>query len=444
MIHPLTIKDLLIISGIIFALFVGAGNIIFPPMVGIQAGEYIWYAALGFLTTSVGLPLITLVALARVGGRIDDFSAPIGKLAGCMLAMICYLIVGPLFAIPRTSTVSFDIGLAPLIGDGQLPLFIYSLIYFGVVIFLSLNPGALLETLGNILAPLKIVVLSVLGLTAVCWPVGDALISTPNLATSSLSQLCTYKSEAFSHGLVSGYLTMDTLGVLVFSVVIINAVRARIIGEVALLTRYTIISGMIASIGLIIIYLALIKIGANSYHMIEQNANGAIILHEYIQHIYGRIGILFLSFFMGISCIVTAVGLTCACADFFARYFLLSYRHCVYIVSISSLVFSNFGLNYLITIFTPILIAIYPPCIVLVFLSFTLRWWNNSKRIVLPVMLVSLMFGILDAAKKMNVQICLPKYLLCQLPLTEQGLEWVLPVLLVLVFVGVYDRLSTH
>ncbi|MDE9537443.1 branched-chain amino acid transport system II carrier protein, partial [Xenorhabdus bovienii] len=85
-----------------FALFVGAGNIIFPPMVGSQAGEHVWIAALGFLLTAVGLPVITVIALARVGGGIEALSSPIGKTAGLILATVCYMAVGPLFATPRT------------------------------------------------------------------------------------------------------------------------------------------------------------------------------------------------------------------------------------------------------------------------------------------------------------------------------------------------------
>ena len=135
--HRLTSKDILALGFMTFALFVGAGNIIFPPMVGLQSGEHVWTAALGFLITAVGLPVITVIALARVGGGIDALSSPIGRGAGLLLATVCYLAVGPLFATPRTATVSFEVGIAPLTGDGAMPLFIYSLVYFALVIGIS-------------------------------------------------------------------------------------------------------------------------------------------------------------------------------------------------------------------------------------------------------------------------------------------------------------------
>lgn len=125
MTHQLRSRDIIALGFMTFALFVGAGNIIFPPMVGLQAGEHVWTAAFGFLITAVGLPVLTVVALAKVGGGVDSLSTPIGKVAGVLLATVCYG-GGAAFATPRTATVSFEVGIAPLTGDSALPLFIYS------------------------------------------------------------------------------------------------------------------------------------------------------------------------------------------------------------------------------------------------------------------------------------------------------------------------------
>ena len=273
MTHRLTSKDIIALGFMTFALFVGAGNIIFPPMVGLQSGEHVWIAALGFPVTAVGLPVITVIALARVGGGIDALSTPIGKAAGVLLATVCYLAVGPLFATPRTATVSFEIGIAPLTGDGALPLLVYSPVYFALVIGVSLYPGKLLDTVGHILAPLKIFALVVLGIAALLWPAGSPITATD-----------AYQNAAFSSGFVNGYLTMDTLGALVFGIVIVNAARSRGVEEASLLTRYTILAGLIAGVGLTLVYLSLFKLGAGSGSLADQNANGAAILHAYVQH----------------------------------------------------------------------------------------------------------------------------------------------------------------
>jgi len=428
--HRLTSKDILALGFMTFALFVGAGNIIFPPMVGLQAGHHVWWAAAGFMITAVGLPVMTVVALARVGGGIDALSTPIGRKAGLLLATVCYLAVGPLFATPRTATVSFEVGIAPLTGDGALPLLVYSLIYFVLVIGVSLYPGRLLDTVGHILAPLKIVALGILGIAAVLWPAGQPLTPTP-----------AYEAVPFSNGFVNGYLTMDTLGALVFGIVIVNAARSRGVEDAKLLTRYTIYAGLIAGLGLLLVYLSLFKLGVNTASLVPEAKNGAVILHTYVQQPFGGVGSFFLAALIFIACMVTAVGLTCACAEFFSQYLPLSYKSLVFILGLFSMLVSNLGLSHLIQISIPVLTAIYPPCIALIVLSFTLRWWNSSSRIIAPVMLVSLIFGIIDGIKTSNFAAVLPVWT-THLPLAEQGLAWLPPSVLMLVLVGVYDKVS--
>ncbi|WP_241494968.1 branched-chain amino acid transport system II carrier protein, partial [Pseudomonas mediterranea] len=249
-------QDILALGFMTFALFVGAGNIIFPPIVGLQSGPHVWMAALGFLITAVGLPVITVVALAKVGGAMDALSSPIGKLAGGLLAAVCYLAVGPLFATPRTATVSFEVGLAPLTGESPLALFLYSALYFLVVFFISLYPGRLLDTVGRFLAPLKIIALAVLGIAAFALPAGNIGVATPE-----------YVAAPFSQGFINGYLTMDTLGALVFGIVIVNAIRSRGVESPALITRYAIIAGLIAGIGLALVYISLFRLGSGSHEV---------------------------------------------------------------------------------------------------------------------------------------------------------------------------------
>lgn len=430
MTHRLTSRDILALGFMTFALFVGAGNIIFPPMVGLQSGEFVWTAAIGFLITGVGLPVLTVVALAKVGGGIEALSAPIGKSMGLLLAIVAYLAVGPLFATPRTATVSFKVGIAPLVGDTEIALLIYSAVYFLIVIGISLYPSKLLDSVGHILAPIKIVALAALGLAAICWPAG-----TPIPATES------YQEMAFTQGFINGYLTMDTLGAMVFGIVIVNAARSRGIENSSLLTRYTMWAGIIAGILLTAIYLSLFKLGSGSGSIIPGAKDGADILHAYVQYTFGHFGSFFLALLIFLACMVTAVGLTCACAEFFSRYLPLSYRTLVLILAIFSAVISNLGLSKLIEFSIPVLTMIYPPCIVIILMSFTLRLWNNSSRIIAPAMAVSLFFGFFDAMKTSEyLKQFLPAWT-AKLPLSEQGLAWLIPVLVTIIVCGIYDKI---
>ncbi|MOA06706.1 Branched-chain amino acid transport system 2 carrier protein [compost metagenome] len=192
--------------------------------------------------------------------------------------------------------------------------------------------------------------------------------------------------------------------------------------------------------GLTLVYLGLFKLGASSGELVPNAQNGAEILHAYVQHTFGGMGSAFLALLIFIACMVTAVGLTCACAEFFSQHLPFSYRTLVFVLGGFSTLVSNLGLSHLIQLSIPVLTAIYPPCIVLVLLSFTLRWWNNASRIVIPTMLISLLFGMIDGIKGSALAGMLPEWSL-HLPLAEQGLAWLLPSLLGLMLAAIYDRL---
>ena len=367
-------RDILALGFMTFALFVGAGNIIFPPIVGLQSGPHVWLAALGFLITAV----------------------------------VCYLAVGPLFAIPRTATVSFEVGVVPLLGESGTALFVYSLAYFLLALAISLYPGRLLDTVGRFLAPLKILALAILGVAAFLWPAGPIGTAQPE-----------YTQAAFSQGFVNGYLTMDTLAALVFGIVIVNAIRSRGVQSPRLITRYAIVAGLIAGVGLVLVYVSLFRLGAGSHAIAADASNGAAVLHAYVQH---------------------TVGLTCACAEYFCQRLPLSYRSLVIILAGFSFIVSNLGLTKLIQVSIPVLTAIYPPCIVLVALSFCIGLWHSATRILAPVMLVSLAFGVLDALKAAGLGQDFPQWLL-HLPLAEQGLAWLIPSVATLAACSLVDRL---
>jgi LIVCS family branched-chain amino acid:cation transporter len=422
-------QDILALGFMTFALFVGAGNIIFPPIVGLQAGPHVWMAALGFLVTAVGLPVVTVIALAKVGGAMDALSSPIGKVAGTILAAVCYLSVGPLFATPRTATVSFEVGLAPLTGESPLALFLYSLVYFVLVFWISLYPGRLLDTVGRFLAPLKIIALAILGIAAFVLPAGEIGVAEP-----------AYVAAPFSQGFINGYLTMDTLGALVFGIVIVNAIRSRGVESPRLITRYAIIAGLIAGLGLALVYISLFRLGSDSHAVAAGATNGAAVLHAYVQHTFGTLGSSFLAVLISLACLVTAVGLTCACAEYFSRVLPLSYKALVFLLAAFSLLVSNLGLTKLIQFSIPVLTAIYPPCIALVALSFCKDFWHEQGRIVAPVMLVAFLIGAVDAVKGSALGVHLPDAL-AHLPLSEQGLAWLIPSLITLFVAFVVDRM---
>lgn len=432
----LTILDILALGFMTFALFVGAGNIILPPFIGLHAGHNVWISALGFLISGVTLPVITIVAMAKVGGLISNLTHPIGKWGGIALAVVCYLSIGPLFAGPRTAAVSFDVGIMPFLHASteagletlktQL-LFVYSLVFFAIVIAISFYPQKLLDSVGRILAPLKILSLLILCFAAFYFPVGELVAPSPDFVNVG---------SAFSQGFVEGYLTLDTLASLAFALVIINAIRLRGVTETNLITRYAVTAGLISGIGLSIIYIGLFKLGSDSYLISHGVQNGAGLLQAYVYHTFGIYGSIFLAVLIGIACLVTAIGITTACGSYFSNLLSIPYKLVVLIIAGASFFVSNIGLTHLLAITGPILMAIYPPCIALVLMSFFKKLWPQPFYVFTPVMISALFFGIFDGLRAADLPV--PE-LISSLPLSADNLGWLIPSLVVLIVATVIN-----
>ncbi len=421
--------DVLALGFMTFALFLGAGNIIFPPSAGMAAGEAMWGAALGFLLTGVGLPLLTVVALARVGGGMERLTAPLGRVAGLLFAVTVYLAIGPLFATPRTAVVSFEMGAAAFTGTQPLALALYSLVYFAVVLFLAFRPGRLLERVGKLITPVLLLGLLLLGGAAVFAPAGEVGSATP-----------AYQADPLLQGFLQGYLTMDTLGALVFGIVIATAIRERGVSSSQRVTRYSILAVLIAATGLALVYLALFRLGATSQGIAGEAQNGVQILTTYVQHTFGAPGRLLLGLVITLACLTTAVGLLTACGEFFSAQFGLPYRGVVVAFGLFSLLVANLGLSQLISVSVPVLVGLYPLAIVLVALSLADRLWLHAPRVFRPVMAVTLLFGIAEGLGAAGLGALLPSRL-AELPLAAHNLAWLLPVLLTLLVAVLHDRL---
>lgn len=424
----LTTRDLIGLGFMTFALFLGAGNIIFPPQVGQLAGFNLWWAALGFLLTGVGLPLLTVVALAKVGGGMPVLTSPIGKAAGLILGIAVYLTIGPLFATPRTATVSFEIGIVPFVGHSPLGLAIYSLIFFVAVMLISLYPGRLLDTVGKLITPFLILGLIALALAAIFWPAGT--VTSPQGL---------YIEQSFAQGFTQGYQTMDALGALVFGIVIVNAIKARQITDSKLITRYAILAGVIAAVCLALVYLSLIWLGASSGVLVPNATTGAPILSAFVNDAFGPLGNVILAIVITLACLTTAIGLVSACGMYFSSFLPISYRNVIIIISLLCMLVANLGLEQLITIAVPVLLTIYPIAIVLVLLSLAMSCWNKASRIFIPTLAVVTIFGLIDAARTIGFDNWIPEQMNA-LPGANLGLSWIVPVLVVLVLAIIWDK----
>ena len=153
-------KDLLFVGFTLFSMFFGAGNLIFPPFLGAQAGTNAWFAFLGFALSAIGLPVLGVIAIARAGG-LSTLAGRVHPRFAAVFTLLCYLSIGPCLAIPRTASTSFEM-FAPLIGGGAAKQLLYSVVFFAVAFLVALRPEKLTDRLGKLLCPTLIVLILVL------------------------------------------------------------------------------------------------------------------------------------------------------------------------------------------------------------------------------------------------------------------------------------------
>lgn len=413
-----------------FALFLGAGNIIFPAAAGLQSGEQLWWVALGFLITGVGLPLLTVIALARVGGGLQALTQPLGRVPGTVFAVAVYLAIGPLFATPRTAVVSYEIAVGSLLEHRWWLLLLYSSLYFAVVLYLAFYPGKLLQRIGQLITPILLLALVLLGLAALFKPAG---LPGPGQAP--------YTTAPLASGFLDGYLTMDALGALVFGVVIAAAIRRQGVTDLSKITGYSIQAGIIAATGLSLVYVSLFYLGATSYDIAAGASNGGQVLALYVSNGFGLFGTLLLGVVITLACLTTATGLLGACGEYFEQLWGIRYRRTLICFTLFSWGVSNQGLTQLIKVSEPVLVGLYPLAIVLVLTSLARSLWHRPQPVQRASMAVALLFGILDGLVATGVGGGLDS-VLSYLPLAQQQMGWILPVTLVLAGMTVRDRLK--
>ncbi|WP_458412211.1 branched-chain amino acid transport system II carrier protein [Schinkia sp. CFF1] len=422
-------KNTLSTGLMLFALFFGAGNMIFPPLLGLQAGTNVWPAIIGFLITGVGLPLLGITAVA-INGNFDDVGARVHPKFGIIFTFILYLAIGPVFAIPRTGTVAFEIGAAPLLPKGAathgLSLFIYTVIFFGITFWLAKNPSKLVDRIGNILTPALLLTIAILVIKAIFNPMGP--IPEPSEV---------YSSAPFFKGFIEGYLTLDALAALVFGIVVVAAVRGFGVTESKKIALTTIKSGMIAALGLMLVYVSLAYLGATSATGVGQVENGGQILSIAASHYYGLFGTILLGLAITLACLTTSIGLVSSCAGYFCKLWpKISYQKFLVLISVFSMFVANIGLTQLIKISVPVLMMIYPIAITLIFLSFLDRFFNSSRYVYVGGVIGTGVISILDGFVNTGLLGDSIKALLSStLPLYENGVGWIVPALIG-IFIG--------
>ncbi|WPK12433.1 branched-chain amino acid transport system II carrier protein [Lysinibacillus louembei] len=415
-------RENLVVGFMLFALFLGAGNIIFPPLLGQQAGEHIIIAMIGFLITGVGLPLIGVITVAKSGGDLHELSSKVNPLFGLIFTSIIYLSIGPFFAIPRTAAVSYEIGIkAPFLSQqmagNPLALFITTFIFFAITLYLAFNPTKIVDRVGKILTPALLLIILALALKSVITPLGPIGEAQGH-----------YQTSPFFESFIQGYLTMDVLAALVFGIVIVQALNGRGLTDRAAQIKIVIFSGIVAALGLAFVYISLAYIGVTSTSVIGFHKDGGVIIAEATKALFGKAGSVILAATIILACLTTAVGLLSANASFFNKLFpRVSYQVFLIVFTLLGLGIANFGLESIISYSLPVLLAIYPIAIVLMLLALFANRFEHSSLVYGLPLVVTAAISIYDGLKTMGIQINMYESIISKLPLYEQSIGWIIP-----------------
>lgn len=420
--NNLSRKDLLFISLMLFSLFFGAGNLIFPPFLGQSAGNATWVAMAGFFITAVGFPILGVVAVAKSGG-LHALAKRVHPVFASVFTVLIYLSIGPCLGIPRAGSLPFEMAVAPYLPEGfskTLALFLFTLVFFSVAYWLSLSPAKLVDRMGKVLTPTLLLLISVIFITSVFRPLGGYGQATGE-----------YMTSPFVKGFLEGYLTMDTIAALNFGIVIALAIKSRGVEDEKLVVSNSIKAGVIAGALLIAIYAILGHLGATSGGRFGATENGAQTLTNVMTYIFGKPGAVLLAVIFTLACLTTCVGLITSCSQYFATLTSkVSYKTWVRILALSSMTLANMGLNKILSISVPVLNAIYPIAIMLILLGISNRLFSGNTAVYRLTLLFTGVISIVDALGQVGINLGHVTELCKKLPLYSQGLGWIIPAMI--------------
>lgn len=402
------VTDSIVVGFALFAMFFGAGNVVFPPYIGMHAGEQWANGFLFYFIADIGLALVAMFAILHAGGA-DNITGRIGHVASKVLMCAVILCIGPMVAIPRTAATTLEMSVTPFF-SGISPV-VFSIIFFAVILLLSIKQSAVIDIVGKILTPALLIGLLVLIVKGFVSPIGD-IVDTGVSA-----------SEVTVNGIKSGYQTMDVLAAMAFGIIILSSADEKGYTDSKSAAKMIGIAAALSGVLLLIVYFGLTYLGATASTVFPTDISRANLVIGIVELLLGKAGLIIFAIVIALACITTAVALVSSAASFFAKLAndKISYSVFVVVICVSSAVISNLGLDMIIAIATPVLDIVYPPMLVLILLS----WFGDKlhKSVYVSSVAGSLIASVLATASLygMNVPV------IDSLPLASLGLGWLTP-----------------
>ena len=411
----------------LFALFFGAGNLIFPPLLGAASGSALPVVMAGFLTTGVLLPLATVVAVSTSGEGILGLARRVGPRFGVVMPLAVYLSIGPLYAIPRVATVAYELATRPVlelmgIPDSRWTLVAHVTLFLGLSVLISLRPSRLADRIGRWLTPALLALLALL-----C---GATLLSAQWVDRDVIEP---YANSPFPTGLTQGYLTMDVLSASVFGIVVISSLRERGFTSPGRLVRGTTVAGGIAAVLLGAVYAGLALIGTRTPGIITADTtDGTELLRTAASLTLGQGGVVVFAGIVVLACLTTAVGLLASWAGYANTVWpAVSFKRHLLAGSAVSLILASLGLDAILTVTGPITLLLYPLaiCLVVVTLLDAIAPGRLRSAYLWPVSVAGAL-GLVSALAKAGWRT--PSDLVSRTGLWDDSTGWILPALIAL------------
>ncbi len=409
-------KDFIIIGFALFAMFFGAGNLIFPPYLGNMVGTKTPASMIGFLITGVGLPLSGIIACAKINGTFTDISNRVGKVFSVISTTALIIAIGPMLAVPRTAATTYELAVHPIFPSVS-PI-VAVIIYFAIALAFILRPSGIVDNIGKILTPALLVMLAIIIIKGIVSPIGP--ITNTNF------------EGAFSKALLEGYQTMDAMASVIFASIILASVRAKGYKKDSEVIGVTIKSGIVAILGLGFVYGGLMVLGAQTSGIITKDIGRSALVVEIVNRDLGSMGTIVLGVAVGLACLTTAIGLISTGAQYFSKLSKgkISYNAFAIVISVISAALGTGGVEKIVVLAAPILQILYPIVIVLIAITLAGKFVKNNKIVKITVY-VTLIISILDTINSLTGgSVAVLKSAIGFIPLASAGFSWLVPAVI--------------
>ncbi|WP_353095759.1 branched-chain amino acid transport system II carrier protein [Tissierella praeacuta] len=407
-------NDAFILGAALFSMFFGAGNLIFPPFLGLLAGQKWNWSIFGFFITGIGLPLLGIMASAKAGGDVDKLGRRVSPLFSKFLGITVVLAIGPLLAIPRTGATAFEIGVLPIMPNGNPTIF--AILYFGLTLLLVIKPNGVIDKIGKILTPTLLILLGLIIVKGILDPMGMPVPES--------------FARPFSEGFISGYQTMDALASILFGGIITTSLIQSGYDDEKDQISMTKKAGLIAVGGLTIVYGGLGYLGATGGSLFSKDIEKVELIVNIADNSLESFGKIGLGLVVSLACLTTTIGLTATVGEYFSKISKgkLKYETIVIATTIFSAIMSVRGVESIISFSEPILVFMYPVVIVMILLTMILGNKPN-KNIYRHAIYATLIVSTLELLYRFKIWTYFT-HIVKYLPLASWGLSWLVPAIL--------------